>query len=98
MEHRLRRKGFENTIFCIAVVKLACTEATFWALLGSGSILFKLVHGYLLTKHNHEPHFCVLRSVSACFFNWSDVDKCMDFDTEIRAKVVSFFLSTIKHD
>ena len=25
MEHRLRRKGFENTIFCIAVVELACT-------------------------------------------------------------------------
>ena len=25
MEHRLRRKGFENTIFCIAVIELACT-------------------------------------------------------------------------
>ena len=25
MEHRLRRIWFENTIFCIAVVKLACT-------------------------------------------------------------------------
>ena len=25
MEHRFRRKWFENTIFCIAVVKLACT-------------------------------------------------------------------------
>ena len=25
MEHRLRRKGFENTILCIAVVKLFCT-------------------------------------------------------------------------
>ena len=26
MEHRFRRKWFENTTFCIAVVKLACTE------------------------------------------------------------------------
>ena len=25
MEHRFRRKWFENTTFCIAVVKLACT-------------------------------------------------------------------------
>ena len=28
MEHRLRRKGFENTIFCIAVVELACTATS----------------------------------------------------------------------
>ena len=26
MEHRFRRKWFENTTFCIAVVKLACTD------------------------------------------------------------------------
>ena len=25
MEHRFRRKWFENTFFCIAVVKLDCT-------------------------------------------------------------------------
>ena len=28
MEHIFRRKWFENTTFCIAVVKLACTEVS----------------------------------------------------------------------
>ena len=34
MEHRFRRKWFENTTFCIAVVKLACTVQFSLVLLG----------------------------------------------------------------
>ena len=64
MEHRFRRKWFENTIFCIAVVKLACTDPLCLNINLSTIIFRELICFYKQTVEKWDTVFCLFKKNS----------------------------------